>query len=66
MSAGAGAESDRPADRRSTGVRRAHRYPPPMGLNPFREQRKTAFDVAMVVGAVVVTIGIVLWAMFGG
>lgn len=37
-----------------------------MGLNPFREQRKTAFDVAMVVGAVVVTIGIVLWAMFGG
>lgn len=37
-----------------------------MGLNPFREQRKTAFDVAMVIGAVVVTIGIVLWAMFGG
>lgn len=37
-----------------------------MGLNPFREQRRTAFDIAMVVGAVVVTIGVVLWAMFGG
>lgn len=37
-----------------------------MGLNPFREQRKTAFDIAMVVGAIALTIGIVLWAMFGG
>jgi hypothetical protein len=39
---------------------------PAMGFNPFREQRKTAFDVAMVVGALALTIGLVLWAMFGG
>lgn len=37
-----------------------------MGFNPFREQRRTAFDVAMVVGALVLTVGVVLWAMFGG
>ena len=39
---------------------------PAMGFNPFREQRKTAFDVVMVVGALALTIGLVLWAMFGG
>jgi hypothetical protein len=37
-----------------------------MGLNPFREHRNTAFDIAMVVGAIALTIGVVLWAMFGG
>lgn len=39
---------------------------PAMGFNPFREQRKTAFDVVMVVGALALTTGLVLWAMFGG
>ncbi len=39
---------------------------PPMGLNPFREHRNTAFDIAMVVGALALTLGVVLWAMFGG
>ena len=53
-------------------VHRSEAYPTPggtlvaMGLNPFREHRNTAFDIAMVVGAIALTIGVVLWAMFGG
>lgn len=37
-----------------------------MGLNPFRPQSKTAFDVAMVIGAIALTAAVVLWALFGG
>ncbi len=36
-----------------------------MGFNPFRPQSKSALDVAMVVGALAVTLGVVLWALFG-
>lgn len=37
-----------------------------MGFNPFRPQSKTAFDIAMVVGALVVTAAVVAWAVFAG
>jgi hypothetical protein len=36
-----------------------------MGLNPFRQQRKTAVDVAMVIGTILVTAALVLWALTG-
>lgn len=36
-----------------------------MGFNPFRPQSKSAFDVALVAGAVALTVGVVLWALFG-
>ena len=35
-----------------------------MGFNPFRAQTKAALDVAMVVGALILTLGVVLWALF--
>jgi hypothetical protein len=35
-----------------------------MGLNPFREQRKTLFDVAMMIAAVMAAVAVVLWAIF--
>lgn len=35
-----------------------------MGLNPFRDQRKTVFDVAMMIAAVMAAIAVVLWAIF--
>lgn len=37
----------------------------PMGFNPFRAKRRTFADYAMVVGALVVLIALVLWAIFG-
>jgi hypothetical protein len=37
-----------------------------MGLNPFREQTRTWLDIAMVVGALVLTVAAVLWALFAG
>jgi hypothetical protein len=37
-----------------------------MGFNPFREQRKTVFDIVMVVLAVGAAIALVLWAIFSG
>jgi hypothetical protein len=37
-----------------------------MGLNPFRDQRKSAADVVMVLLAIAVTIGVILWAVMGG
>lgn len=37
-----------------------------MGFNPFRPQKVSPLDVAMVVGAVVVTALLVAWAIFGG
>jgi hypothetical protein len=36
-----------------------------MGLNPFREQRNTVFDVVMVVVALAVTAAVVIWAIAG-
>ena len=37
-----------------------------MGLNPFREQTKSNLDIAMVVGAIALTLLVILWAIFGG
>jgi hypothetical protein len=36
-----------------------------MGLNPFRQQRRSPADYLMVVGAVVVCVALVLWALLG-
>lgn len=36
-----------------------------MGLNPFRQQRRSPADYLMVVGAVLVCVLLVLWALFG-
>lgn len=37
----------------------------PMGFNPFREQKRTAVDVALVIGALLLTAAAVLWAVAG-
>jgi hypothetical protein len=37
-----------------------------MGLDPYRQQKKTPFDVVMVFGAIALTLGVLAWAMFGG
>jgi hypothetical protein len=34
-----------------------------MGLNPFREQRKTLVDLAMMVAAIAAAIAVVAWAL---
>jgi hypothetical protein len=36
-----------------------------MGFNPFRQQRRSAADYAMVIAAVVVVALLVLWAFLG-
>jgi hypothetical protein len=36
-----------------------------MGFNPFRQQKNSTLDVAIVVGFVVITIGFVLWGFLG-
>ncbi len=36
-----------------------------MGLNPFHQHRRTPADYLMVAGAVVVSLALVLWALFG-
>lgn len=36
-----------------------------MGLNPFRQQRRSAADYLMVVGAVLACLLLVLWALLG-
>jgi hypothetical protein len=36
-----------------------------MGLNPFRQQRRSPADYVMVVGAVVVTLLLLVWAFLG-
>ena len=36
-----------------------------MGLNPFRQNRRSAADYVMVAAAVAVTLALVLWAMLG-
>ena len=37
-----------------------------MGFNPFRKQQKSVADVAMVVGALILTGVAVAWAFLGG
>ncbi len=37
-----------------------------MGFNPFRKQERRAADLAMVVGAIVVTAALLAWAFLGG
>jgi len=36
-----------------------------MGFNPFRQQRRSAADYAMVVAAFVVVAALVAWALLG-
>jgi hypothetical protein len=36
-----------------------------VGLNPFRQHRRSPADYLMVAGAVVVCLALVLWAFFG-
>jgi hypothetical protein len=36
-----------------------------MGLNPFRQSRRSAADYVMVAGAVLVCAALVAWALFG-
>jgi len=36
-----------------------------MGFNPFREQRSSVLDIALVVGFLIIIAGFVIWAMFG-
>jgi hypothetical protein len=36
-----------------------------MGFNPFRQQRRSAADYAMVIGAFVVVAALVVWALVG-
>lgn len=36
-----------------------------MGFNPFRSHERNPTDIAMVAGALVLTIIVVLWALWG-
>jgi hypothetical protein len=36
-----------------------------MGFNPFRPQRRSAADYAMVIGAFVVVAALLIWAFLG-
>ncbi len=40
-------------------------YRTAVGLNPFRAQQKNPTDIVIVVGALVVVVALVLWAVFG-
>jgi hypothetical protein len=35
-----------------------------MGFNPFRPSSRTGFDVAMVVGTIIVTAALLVWAIW--
>lgn len=37
-----------------------------MGFNPFRPQSRTGADIALMVGALIVTVGVLVWALLGG
>ena len=37
-----------------------------MGFNPFRKQDRRPADLALVAGAVLVTLAVVSWAVWGG
>jgi hypothetical protein len=36
-----------------------------VGLNPFRQQRRSPADILMVAGALLVCVALVAWALFG-
>jgi hypothetical protein len=36
-----------------------------VGFNPFRPSSKSALDVALVVGTIVVIVGLLVWAIWG-
>lgn len=36
-----------------------------MGFNPFRPHERDPADIAMVVGAVLLTVGVLAWALWG-
>jgi hypothetical protein len=36
-----------------------------MGFNPFRKQRASVVDIALVVGFVLLTLALVAWGFFG-
>ncbi len=36
-----------------------------VGFNPFRPQNKSAADIALVAGFALLTLAVVLWAIFG-
>jgi hypothetical protein len=36
-----------------------------MGFNPFRRHRRSATDIAMVVGTLLVAVVLVIWALTG-
>ena len=38
---------------------------PPVGFNPFRKQRRSTIDIAVVALFVVITLAAVLWGFFG-
>ncbi len=46
--------------------RRAAPYHAGMGFNPFRPQEKSVVDVIVVVTTLLVTLGLVLWALLSG
>jgi hypothetical protein len=37
-----------------------------VGFNPFRAHQASALDIAMVVFAVLATLGVIAWAIFSG
>ncbi len=39
---------------------------PTMGFNPFRSQRKTTLDFALVIGTLLIAVALVAWAAFSG
>jgi len=39
---------------------------PIMGFNPFRPQRKTAVDIALVIGTLLIATALVAWAGLSG
>jgi hypothetical protein len=39
---------------------------PAMGFNPFRTQQKTAVDVLLVVGTLLIVVVLLLWATLSG
>jgi len=36
-----------------------------VGFNPHRQQRRTPFDYVMVGAAIIICLGLVIWAFFG-
>jgi hypothetical protein len=36
-----------------------------VGLNPFRQHRRSPADIALAVGALLVCVALVAWAIFG-